>query len=134
MGALAADRSTPERDGKTYSFPVAAGAKIYAGALVVLDAGVAKPGFTDAAVVAVGRAEEAQDNTSGQDGDLDIKVTRGVFRYANSAAADAITVAEVGSSCYVVDDQTVAKTSATSTRSVAGTVVDVDAAGVWVRI
>ena len=34
--------------------------------------------------------------------------------------------------CYVVDDETVAKTNGTNTRSRAGVVVDVDAQGVWV--
>ena len=35
---------------------------------------------------------------------------------------------------YIVDDQTVAKTNGSSTRSAAGTIVDVDAQGVWVRV
>lgn len=133
MGALTADRNTPERDGKSAVYPVAAGAKIYQGSLVVLDGGVAKPGFTAAAVVAVGRAEAAVDNTAGQDGDETILVTKGVFRFSN-LATDPVTLAEVGSSCYIVDDQTVAKTSGTGARSVAGTVLDVETAGVWVRI
>ena len=47
-------------------------------------------------------------------------------------SADAITLADVGSDCYIVDDQTVAKTNGTNTRSVAGKVFDVDADGVWV--
>jgi hypothetical protein len=55
-----------------------------------------------------------------------------VFRWENSANADLITQAEVGTDCYIVDDQTVAKTSATNTRSKAGRVVSVDDAGVWV--
>ena len=52
--------------------------------------------------------------------------------FANSAAADLITLADLGSTVFVVDDQTVAKTSATSTRSAAGKVVDVDTTGVWI--
>ncbi len=59
---------------------------------------------------------------------------RGCFRFANSAAADLIALADIGADCYVVDDQTVAKTSASNTRSIAGKVRDVDAAGVWVEI
>ena len=133
MGALTQDRNTPERDGKSVVYPVAAGAKIFAGSLVVLDGGVAKPGFTDAAVVAVGRAEATVDNTAGQDGDESILVTKGCFRFAN-LSTDAVTLAEAETSCYIVDDQTVAKTSGTGARSVAGTVLDVETAGVWVRI
>ena len=37
--------------------------------------------------------------------------------FANSASGDLITAAEVGSDCYIVDDQTVAKTNGSSTRS-----------------
>ena len=36
--------------------------------------------------------------------------------------------------CYIVDDQTVAKTDGSSARSKAGTIVNVDDQGVWVRI
>ena len=59
-------------------------------------------------------------------------VEKGVHCLANSSSADAITLADIGSDCFIVDDQTVAKTSATNTRSVAGKVFDVDADGVWV--
>ena len=52
--------------------------------------------------------------------------------FANSASADLISLADIGADCYIVDDQTVAKTSGTNTRSVAGKVFDVDADGVWV--
>lgn len=132
--ALTNDRNTPERDGTLRAFPVKAGAHIYAGALVVLDAGKARPAATALGLVAVGRAESEVNNSAGQDGDETVTVKRGTFRFANSAAADAITLAQVGSTCYIVDDETVAKTDGTGTRSAAGTVVDVDAAGVWVRI
>ena len=39
MAALATDRHTPYRDGELFSFPVKAGVKIYAGAIVVRSAG-----------------------------------------------------------------------------------------------
>ena len=45
-----------------------------------------------------------------------------------------ITQAEIGDACYIVDDETVAKTSGGNTRSVAGEIVDVDDDGVWVDI
>ncbi|HGM8331430.1 TPA: hypothetical protein ACKQLR_006537 [Pseudomonas aeruginosa] len=63
-----------------------------------------------------------------------IETRRGVFQLANSASADQITRADIGKECFIVDDQTVAKTSATDTRSVAGVVRDVDDGGVWVEI
>jgi hypothetical protein len=57
----------------------------------------------------------------------------GWFRFANSAAGDLIALADVGKVCYIVDDQTVAKTDGGGTRSVAGRIRDVDAQGVWIE-
>lgn len=132
--ALSADRDTPQRDGKRYSYPVLTGVKIYAGAIVVLDSsGWAKPAVTATGLVAVGRASAQADNTLGQSGDINVAVDEGVFEYANSASGDAITKAEIGDTCYLVDDLTVAKTSGTNTRSIAGFIRDVDTDGVWVQ-
>lgn len=133
MAALAQDRNTPARAASTRQLKVAANAKIYAGALVVLAAGVAKPGSTALNLVAVGRAEHAVDNTGGADGAQVVDVRPGTFRYANSAGADEVTDAQIGSDCFVVDDQTVAKTDGGGTRSKAGEVFAVDAQGVWVK-
>jgi hypothetical protein len=133
MAALTADRNTKERADKMFSFPVKAATKIFAGSIVVLNAGKAAPGSTALALVAVGRAEENVDNSAGADGDLNVSVRRGCFRFLNSAAGDAIALSDVGASCYVVDDQTVAKTDGAGTRSKAGTIRDVDSDGVWVE-
>lgn len=133
MSALAAPRIVPEKLGVTSTPALAAGAKIHHGALVVMDAGFAKPAYTAAGLVTLGIAEDSVDNTGGVAGAKRIVVKRGCFQFAN-LAGDAITEADIGKDAYVVDDQTVAKTSATNTRSVAGKVVDVDAAGVWIRV
>ena len=58
---------------------------------------------------------------------------------ASAASAETIGVpvehqADVGADCYIVDDQTVAKTNGTNTRSVAGKIIAVDADGVWVKL
>ncbi len=133
--ALTADRDTHERDGKMFVHPVAAAKKIFAGALVVLDSsGNAEPGATATGKIAVGRAEHLADNTLGDAGDVQVKVASGVFKFANSSAGDAITKAEIGDACYIVDDQTVAKTSGTGTRSIAGYIMAVDDDGVWVKV
>lgn len=132
--ALTADRNTPMRDGKVVSLPVAASKKIYAGSLVARDAnGYATPGATATTVLGVGRAETQADNSSGSDGGVSVDVRKGVFRFANSTGGDEVTGADIGSDCYIVDDQTVAKTDGTGTRSAAGKVFDVDSDGVWVR-
>lgn len=135
MAALTVDRDTPRRAGIEFRDPVAASKTLYAGALVVLDAsGNAAPGSTATGLTARGCAQETVDNSGGSAGDVSVPVRAGVFRFANSASTDEIKRTEIGDTCYIVDDQTVAKTDATSTRSEAGTVVDVDTDGVWVRI
>lgn len=136
MAALTQDRiGTFERDNKRYSFPVAAATKLYAGGIVAINAGgYATKGAVATTLKCVGIAEEVVDNSAGANGDLKVPVRRGLFKFANSSAGDAIALADVGANCYIVDDQTVAKTDGTGTRSVAGKIRDVDAGGVWVEI
>ena len=133
MAALTEERDTPRRSGNLLNRGVAAAKKMFAGALAALDAnGYATPGATATTLKGLGRVRETVDNSAGADGDLAVDIERGVFRFANSADADEITVADIGSDCYIVDDQTVAKTDGGSTRSIAGKIHDVDSAGVWV--
>lgn len=135
MAALTKDRNTLRRDGVLHSDPVAASTRIYAGSLVCLNAsGYAVPGSTSATLSARGVAQEQVDNSSGLAGDKRVETRRGVFKFANSASGDAITIANIGANCYIVDDQTVALTHATTTRSLAGVIRGVDSDGVWVEI
>lgn len=135
MTALTKDRNTVRRDGVQHSDPVDGATRIYAGSLVCLNAsGNAVPGALSDALKARGVAQEQVDNRDGVAGDLRIETRRGVFPFTNSTTTDEITRADIGADAYIVDDQTVAKTSATSTRSVAGIIRDVDEAGVWVEI
>lgn len=132
MTAATADRDTQRRPGTHFSFPVKGGTKIFAGTLVCLVAGLATKGASGACV---GVAQETVDNTSGVDGAVSVPVRRGeLWRFDNSAAADQITLADVGSDAYIVDDSTVAKTNGSGTRSVAGKIRDVDSQGVWVAL
>lgn len=134
MTALAADRNTLSRDGSLYVYPVAASVTCYAGGIAVLDsAGNVKPAVTATGLTAVGRFASRITNGATAAA-VKAEVEPGIFRFENSAETDAITKAEIGDDCYLVDDQTVAKTSATNTRSVAGKVVDVDSLGVWVKL
>lgn len=135
MTALSSDRVAQRREGLTFSRPVAASAKIYIGALVVLNATkFAKPGYVATGLVADGVAEKFVDNTAGADGDVTVPVRAGCFPFANSASGDLIAQADIGNACYIVDDQTVAKTDASGTRSKAGTIIDIDSQGVWVGV
>ena len=134
MTAMTQDRNTPARDAKDFQFPMAASVLIYAGAMVAINSsGYATKGQTATGLRGAGVAQEHADNATGAASDISVKVRRGCFRFANSASGDAITLADVGSDCYMVDDQTVAKTSGSNTRSVAGKVRDVESAGVWVE-
>ncbi len=134
MAALSADRNTPMRDGDTIVIGAAGSMKIYAGALVALDSnGYATPGATATTLIGLGRAEALADNTSGSNGDITVEVRKGVFRFENDGT-DTVDATHIGSDCYIVDDQTVASTDGTSTRSVAGKVFDVDSSEVWVSI
>ncbi len=134
MTALAQDRNTPRLEGDIRRGDVAASVKIYAGAIVMRDAqGNLTKGATATGAIGVGRAEAQVDNSTGAAGDLTLDYRPGVFRYANSTGADAIAKADIGAKVFIVDDQTVAKTDGTATRSPAGIVDNVDANGVWVR-
>lgn len=134
MTALAQDRNTLRRNGDQMEPPVAANTRIYAGSIVAINAGgYAVPGSTATTLKAAGVAERRADNTGGAAGDMRVRVSRGVHQLGNSASTDAIALTDIGADCYIVDDQTVAKTNGSNTRSVAGKVFDVDADGVWVK-
>lgn len=133
MAALTSERNTPDRAAIDRHVPVAANTIVYAGAGVVLDNGYAAPATAATGLRSLGRAEETVDNRGGAAGAKSIRVRRGCFRFNNSAA-DAIARADIGNNCYWVDDQTVAKTDGSGSRSVAGSIFDVDDDGVWVIV
>ncbi len=131
MVALTENRSTLQLQSGDRMGLLGASQTIYAGALLMRNAsGHVVKGATATGCVGVGRAEDVGSSTTA--GITLQEFREGVFRFANSAG-DLIATADIGAACYIVDDQTVAKTSASSTRSPAGAVVDVDALGVWVR-
>jgi hypothetical protein len=137
MAALTQERDTKRRIGEMGVGPVAAATKIFAGSIVCAQTGAAflTKGATATTLRGIGVAEETADNTAGAAGAINVKYRRdGWFGpFANSSAGDLITLADVGADCFIVDDQTVAKTNGTNTRSVAGKVRDVDASGVWIE-
>ena len=132
--ALTQDRNTPSKDTELVSVPVAAGAVIHAGALVVANAtGFAAPGSTALNLTYLGRADEAVDNSAGADGAVTVKVHRGKRFLFGNAVADPVTQASMGKPAFIVDDETVAATNGANTRSQAGIVTNVDADGVWIQ-
>lgn len=133
MVALTFERNTRTRLGDLRVEPVAAAVKIWGGSLVMRNAaGYLTKGATATGCVGVGRAEKTVDNTGGAAGALSVEYRMGSFLFAN-LAADLITIADIGKACFIADDQTVARTDGTATRSRAGIVEAVEATGVWVR-
>lgn len=131
MAALTQDRNTPLMDAQCVWVPVKGGVVIHAGALVCVDAtGFLVPGATATTLTYVGRAEEAVNATVVADGERVAPVRRGLaFKWANDGS---ITQAHLFQPAYVVDDQTLAATAG-GTRSVAGTIVGIEADGVWIE-
>ncbi len=130
--ALTTDRNSPRTTGTIISAPVAAGAKIFAGALVAFNAsGYLVPASDTAGLRVAGVADEAADNMDGQNGAASVKVSRGAFKLGNSASK-AVAQANVGGVVYVEDDETVAKESTKSV--VAGVALELDGDGVWVDV
>jgi hypothetical protein len=133
--AASADCSTPRRHPEAatlvVSYPVAADAVIYKGALVALTAGYAGAAAAASGVIVVGIAEESVDNTGGDDGDLDVLVASGnAFRLVGSS----IVAADVGKVAYLSDDITVADAPGTY-GIVVGTIEELETTDVvWVYI
>lgn len=116
------------------TYPIAANVQIFKGALVGIDAdGRVVPGDTIAngCLSALGKASATYDNRTGSvlggaAGAVDVEVEYGTFGWVTkTGAGDDIAANDVGKVCYVVDDQTVALTSNTDTRGIAGFVSEV---------
>ena len=102
---------------------------VYQGGLACGDTstGLVAKGFVSTTLVPLGKYIDNQ--TTGAGGTVNIEFfeeQKGQW-YANSTAGGLIAATDAFSDCYIVDDQTVAKTSGTATRSVAGMILKVDA-------
>ena len=134
MAALAADRNTPLKSGDLRVGQVGAATKIFKGALIMRNAaGYLIKGATAVGSFGVGVAQTLADNTSGANAAIGVSWRPGVAYLAN-LAADLCLVTDIGAKCFIADDQTVARSNGTGTRSPAGVIEDVDANGVWVRL
>ncbi len=136
MTALAADTDIPERASPVSQLFAEVGTdstQYYKGGIVCISTATGKvvKGATATTQIAIGRCEE--NYLTGTSNTRKIKARIGCFKYANSAAADAIAADDIGKACYIVDDATVALTDGTGTRSRAGIVAGVDSDGVWVQ-
>jgi len=139
MTAAIAERLRKARSGDHLNLPVKAVSQIFRGCIVMLVGAVAVTGRAAASRAELDTIQVcglAVDSAlgGGADGDVRVEIEhQDVYCLANSAGGDALTVADIGDLCFVVDDQTVGKTvGGSGLRPIAGEVIDVDAAGVWV--
>ncbi|KYG11417.1 hypothetical protein BE21_57545 [Sorangium cellulosum] len=115
---------------------VAASTTINAGEIVCLNAGYAVPGSSTTGLVAKGIAKTTVDNSAGANGAKKVVVQtsytptgRRAFKVVNSGTGSA-TQANVGSTCYVFDANSITMTS--TGRSEAGEIFRFESDGVWV--
>jgi hypothetical protein len=108
--------------------------KLFAGALVVSDAGYAAPGRAALGLIAMGVARKDTDATGLADGAITADIERGAFPFNNSAGVDQITQADLHKDCFIADDNTVAKTDGYGTRSKAGRIVEVTSSAIIVEV
>lgn len=132
MAALTGPRKTEEiQEARRRALPVKAETACHQGGIAVLQGGVAVPGKVADDLTAVGIFEHSVTGGAA-DGDKSVTTRRGVFKFDNDGT-DPITMSHLKQDCYIVDDQTVSSSHDTNARSVAGSVYDVDANGVWVE-
>jgi len=112
-------------------FPLAAAARLYVGSLVAVNpAGYAVPASADSTLFVIGVAEAEANNSAGAAGAVTLsEIRRGAFMFTNSATTGAVTDADIGRPCFVVDDNTVSRISLDGARPPAGIVRRVDASG-----
>ncbi|MBX3131631.1 MAG: hypothetical protein KF718_33250 [Polyangiaceae bacterium] len=135
--ALSDDKDVTELDSSFSMEHALAGTdstQYYRGGLVCIKGSTGKvvKGAVAADLTPIGRCEERI--LTGSSTTHKVKARSGIFLFKNSSAGDAIAATEIGKDCYIVDDETVAKTSDTAARSAAGKVYDVTSAGVWVAV
>lgn len=133
MTALSQTYDARRKDGELIAYPVAAGARVFKGALLAIAGatGLAQPAADAAGLTFAGVAYEGSNNSAGAGGAALVRVLKtGVFTYAKTGAAQT----DAGKTAFVVDDNTVS-TAPTTDNIACGIVVGVpDAAHVQVRI
>jgi hypothetical protein len=133
MVALSESKAVRQRAAGDLEDVLGANQTVYAGSLLMRNAsGHLIKGAVATGSFGVGVAVKAGSSTTA--GVTRQRYREGVFLFVNSTGGDAIAQADVGAVCYIVDDQTVAKTNGGSTRSPAGAIRAVDTQGVWVEV
>lgn len=134
MTALTEDKALQYTEGVELPFEVEESTEIFGGSFVCVNAaGYAVPGDDAAGLLFMGVATEYVDNSSGADGDKSVVLRRrGLFK---AILDTAITIANVGDSVYLVDDQTVDIVGETTHDIFAGIIAGyIDTTHAWIDI
>lgn len=140
MTALAQDRNTARKYVERFVADdalVAASTTVYNGSLVATNAnGELRPAADAAGLTVQGVAQGKMVNTSGAAAKPTprARVAAGTYKFATTGG-NAITAADLGKNCYVLDDQTVVRAAGTVNSIIAGIVDAIDAdGGIWVKV
>lgn len=132
MSAATVSQPIDSRNDNAYQFSAAA-VKLLAGVMWARNGSGYVTNAADASgYIVVGVGKEEVDNSAGSAGDLECVAQRGVFKFANDTGT-AVTDADIGKTCYVLDNQTVSGDPG-SYSVIAGIVRKVDSDGVWVDV
>ncbi|EWH09857.1 hypothetical protein DS2_10427 [Catenovulum agarivorans DS-2] len=112
------------------AYPVKAGAVLTGNRPVLLAAGLAIAVTDNNSALSAGVATMLADNANGADSAIMVEVDTGEHKFVS---AD-ITIDDVGSDAYFVDDLNVSIDSDTDGRAKAGKITQVDSDGVWVEL
>lgn len=130
MAALTEGRNTKcvLSGGIFYNYMRIAAGTIHAGSLVAQNSEGKAVAASDAeGLLVLGRAEASVSAGA------NLNVRSGTYLWENGTSTEALTAADIGKMCFVVDDQTVGKIGGTH-KIVAGLVLDVTEEGVVVAV
>ena len=126
MTAITAGRAYKTQAVGRRSHPIAADIKLLKGAMCFNNATGLVDMTSGDGLKCLGVSPGDQDNAGGAASAFRAELAYGeIFDFAIGADADALVDADVGASVYAIDNATVGKTSGTSSRSVAGTLVEI---------
>ena len=128
------DRPFQRWNPDTIPVPLAAGANIFYGTIVALNAdGLGVPGAESAGLIYAGAAKSSVDNSDGGDGDKVVHVQRSAnnaIKWVNDGSIGQEHLLKVA---YILDNQTVTATDGDGVRSAIGLVVRIEPDGVWIQ-
>lgn len=145
MALLSGKKTTRGSGAGLINIGIAAAAVCLQGGIAMLSAGWARPGragqggtdllkINDVATSRVVGVFQASATGGAGNGEVSVDVQDGDWLFKNSAGVDQIVAKHIGHHCFLVDDETVARTSLSGTRPRAGVIVAVDSTGVMVRM